>query len=57
MGAIIIKWSQKDVTWHPKIIKIEEMYMFYHLNPWQSWQVGPFSFIRMLKNSTKKFIW
>jgi hypothetical protein len=31
--------------------------MFYHLEPWQSWQVGPFSFIWMLRNSNKKSIW
>jgi len=25
-----------------KIIKIKEIFMFYHLKPWQSWQVVPF---------------
>ncbi len=47
MGAFTIKQARKDVKWALKIIKIEEIFMFYHLKPWQSWQVGPFSFVRM----------
>ncbi len=27
--------------------------MFYHLKPWQSWKIGPFSFIWMSKIQTK----
>jgi len=45
MGAITIKQNKKDVRWALKIVKIGEIFMFYHLKPLQSWQVGPFSFI------------
>jgi hypothetical protein len=31
--------------------------MFFHLNPWKSWQVIAFSFMWMLRNSNKKSIW
>ncbi len=40
LGAIIIKWTKNDVRWTPKIVKIGEIFMFYHLKSWQSWQVG-----------------
>jgi len=30
--------------------------MFYHLKPWQSWRVVPFSFIWMSKNSNQKYV-
>jgi hypothetical protein len=45
MGIITIKRAKKDVKWQRKIIKIEKIFMFYHLKPWQSWQVVPFLFI------------
>jgi hypothetical protein len=44
-GAITIKQAKKDLRCTLKIVKIGEIFMFYHLEPWQSWQVGPFSFI------------
>jgi hypothetical protein len=37
MGAIIIKQAKKDVRWALKTVKIGEIFMFYHLKPWQSW--------------------
>jgi hypothetical protein len=43
--GVIIKRAKKDVRWALKTMKIKEIFMFYHLKPWQSWQVGPFSFI------------
>jgi hypothetical protein len=45
VGAITIKQAKKDVKWALKIVKIEETFMFYHLKPWQSWQIDPFLFI------------
>jgi hypothetical protein len=30
VGAIIIKQAKKDVKWALKIVKIEEIFMFYH---------------------------
>jgi hypothetical protein len=45
MGVITIKQTKKDVRKALKIVKIGEIFMFYHLKPWQSWQVGFFSFI------------
>jgi hypothetical protein len=45
MGIITIKQAIKDANWALKIIKTGEIFMFYHLKPWHSWQVGPFSFI------------
>jgi hypothetical protein len=42
-SAITIKQTKKDVRWAFKILNIGEIFMFYHLKPWQSWQVGPFS--------------
>jgi len=51
MGVVIIKWVKKVVKWALKIIKIGKIFMFYHLKPWQSWQVD-FFFIHM---NVKKF--
>jgi hypothetical protein len=36
MGAIIIKQAKKDVRWALKRVKVGEIFMFYHLKPWQS---------------------
>jgi hypothetical protein len=36
MGVITIKRVKKDVRWALKTIKIGEIFMFYHLEPWQS---------------------
>ncbi len=38
------KTSQKGCQRALKTIKIGEIFMFYHLKPWYSWQVVPFSF-------------
>jgi hypothetical protein len=35
-GAVIIKQAKKDVERRKKTIKIGEIFMFYHLKPWQS---------------------
>jgi len=35
-GAVIIKQAKKDVERRRKTIKIGEIFMFYHLKPWQS---------------------
>jgi hypothetical protein len=56
MSAITIKQTKKDVKWAFKIINIGKIFMFYHLKPWQSWQVGPFPFIQMSRNSNQESI-
>jgi L-asparagine transporter-like permease len=45
ISAITIKQAIKDVKWAVKTIKIGKIFMFYHLKPWKSWQVGLSSFI------------
>jgi len=45
LGVVTVKQTKKDVIWALKIVKIGKIFMFYHLKPWQSWQVGPSSFI------------
>jgi L-asparagine transporter-like permease len=45
ISAITIKQAIKDVRWAVKTIKIGKIFMFYHLKPWKSWQVGLSSFI------------
>jgi hypothetical protein len=43
MGVVTIKRAKKEQR---KTIKFEKIFiLFYHLKPWQSWQVVPFSFI------------
>ncbi len=44
LGEVTIKRAKNDVRWALKIVKIEEIFMFYHLKPWQSWQVGHYSY-------------
>ncbi len=39
VGVVAIKRAKKDVKWALKIEKIEEIFMFYHLTPWQSWKL------------------
>jgi hypothetical protein len=48
--------SKKCIWPQKKTFKIREIFMFYHLKPWKSWQVVVFSFIWMSKNSNQKFI-
>jgi hypothetical protein len=36
VGVVTIKQAKKDVKWAIKIVKTEEIFMFYHLKPWQS---------------------
>jgi L-asparagine transporter-like permease len=55
-GAVTIKQTKNNVRWVLKIVKIGEIFMFYHLKPWQSWQVIHFSFTRILMNSNQKSI-
>jgi hypothetical protein len=44
LSEVTIKQAKKDVRWALKIVKIEEIFMFYHLKPWKSWQVGHYSY-------------
>jgi hypothetical protein len=56
-GVVTIRRAKKDVKWALKTIKIGKIFIFYHLKLWQSWQVGPFSFIWISRNSNQKCIW
>jgi hypothetical protein len=56
LGCRHNQMSKKRCQMTEKKVKIGEISMFYHLKPWQSWQVVPFSFIWMLRKSNKKFI-
>jgi hypothetical protein len=55
-GVITIKQVKKDVKWAFKKIKVIEIFMFYPLKPWQSSQVGLFSFIGIARNSNQTSI-
>jgi len=45
MGAITIQWAKKGIESQRKTIKIGQIFMFFHLKSWKSWQVISFSFI------------
>jgi hypothetical protein len=55
MGVITIQQPKKNIKPQRKTFKIREIFMFYHLKSWKSWQVVSFSFISMSRNSKKKF--
>jgi hypothetical protein len=45
MGVVTIQQAKRVLDHKEKKFKIREIFMFYHLKPWKSWQVVVFSFI------------
>jgi hypothetical protein len=45
MGVVRVQLAKKNIKVQIKQVKIKEISMFFHLKPWQSWQVIAYSYI------------
>jgi hypothetical protein len=45
MGVVRVQLAKKSIEAQIKQVKIKEMFMFFHLKPWQSWQAITYSYI------------